>query len=273
MSSHQNLSPQHPVTKIHFYKYQATRNDFVLADNREGKLSFSDRQVSGICDRRFGIGGDGLILLEKDASHDFRMVYRNSDGSASFCGNGCRAIVHFANHLGMIGNHATFAAYDGSHRAEIQEDTSIKVSLLDVTSIEKKTAEDFYINTGTDHHVRFVKDLERYPVIEEGRKIRYSDMYQPRGTNADFVELGKNGTVSFRIYERGVEDETYSSGSGATACALVASSVHGLSSPIHLISKGGPLRVDFERLAPDRFANIHFIGPVQQVFEVDWKLP
>lgn len=261
------------MSKIRFYKYQATGNDFVLVDNRDGNLSFSDDQVSGICDRRFGIGGDGLILLEKDASHDFRMVYRNRDGSASFCGNGCRAIIHFANHLGMIGNQATFSAHDGSHRAEILEDRSIKVSLVDVTSIEKKTSEDFYINTGTDHHVRFVKDLGHYPVVEEGRKIRYSDIYQPRGTNVNFVELKKDGMVSFRIYERGVEDETYSSGSGATACALVASSVRGLPSPIHLISKGGPLRVDFERPTQGRFTHIYFTGPVQQVFEVDWKIP
>lgn len=199
------------------------------------------------------------------------MVYHNSDGSASFCGNGCRAVVHFANQLGLIEKNATFMAHDGRHIAEILQDGAIRVSLNDVHSIEQKSKEDFFVNTGTAHNVRFVKNLDAYPVFDEGKKIRYSPMYQPHGTNANFVELLKDGQVAFRIYERGVEDETYSSGSGATACALVASMVYDLPSPIHLNAKGGQLRVEFERGTAGRFKNIYFTGPVQLVFEAPWK--
>ena len=256
------------MTSIHFYKYQATGNDFVLVDNREGKLSFSISQISTLCDRRFGIGADGLILLEKDPQLDFKMIYHNSDGSQSFCGNGCRAIIHLAHRLGVIGNSATFSAHDGRHTAQILPNGLIRFSLKDVKTIENK-GEDFYINTGTDHHVRFVKDLKDYPVVEEGRKIRYSDLYKPRGTNADFVEVHPNNDVTFRIYERGVEDETYSSGSGATACALVVAKKIGRRSPIKLDTRGGQLEVEFENRQNGTFSNIYITGPVRLVFETE----
>ncbi len=255
--------------KIHFYKYQAAGNDFVLADNFSGTLAFSTEQISRICDRRFGIGADGLILLEKDPGKDFRMVYHNADGSLSFCGNGCRAAVHLANKLGVIGSHASFSAFDGDHKAEILPDGQIKVTLQDVKVIEKKTPEDFFIHTGTEHNVRFVKDLDQYPVVEEGRKIRYGELYSPRGTNADFVEVGTNGSISFRIYERGVEAETFSSGSGATACALVAARQLGLSSPVKVKARGGQLLVAFQRDTIGNFKDISYTGPVELVFETE----
>jgi len=252
--------------KIHFYKYQAAGNDFVLVDNREGNLTFSDAQVSKLCDRRFGIGADGLILLEKDSSSDFKMIYRNADGSESFCGNGCRAIVHFANKLGLIKDIATFSAYDGKHTARILPNGDVKFSLADVNTIEPR-GDDFYINTGTDHNIRFVKNIDSYPVAEEGRKIRYSDLYKPRGTNADFVEVKADKSVSFRIYERGVEAETYSSGSGATACALFVAKKFGHTSPVTLTAPGGKLIVDFETRQNGTFHNIFLTGPVELVFE------
>ena len=227
---------------IHFHKYQAAGNDFVLVDNRAGKLSFSEVQISKICDRRFGIGADGIILIEKDGSADFKMIYHNADGSRSFCGNGCRAAVHFAHRLGVIRTQATFSAHDGMHKAEMLDNGNIRFSLNDVKTIEHK-GEDLYINTGTDHHIRFVKDLEVYPVVDEGRKIRYSELYKPAGTNADFVEVHANHHVSFRIYERGVEDETWSSGSGAAACALAVAHLYGYPSPIKLNARGGQLEV------------------------------
>ena len=257
---------------VHFYKYQAAGNDFLLVDNRKGQHIFSNEQISALCHRRFGIGADGIILLTEDSQAEFRMVYHNADGSQSFCGNGCRAVVDFAYRLGHIGTKAVFMAHDGRHEAEILGEGNIRVSLNDVRAIEEKSATDFFINTGTEHHVRFVTDLDHYPVVDEGRRIRYSDLYQPHGTNANFAELLNNGDVAFRIYERGVEDETYSSGSGATACALVAAKVHDLPSPIHLTTKGGPLRVEFERPTPEHFSNIHFTGPAQLVFEVTWKI-
>ena len=259
------------MSPIHFYKYQATGNDFVLADNREGKFHFSTEQISTLCDRRFGIGADGLILLEKDPRLDFKMIYYNRDGSLGFCGNGCRAIVHFAKHLDVIGNSASFSAHDGTHTAEILANGLIRFSLADVNVIENK-GDDYYIHTGTDHHVRFVSNLSEYPVVEEGRKIRYSERYQPKGTNADFVEVLPNHEVSFRIYERGVEDETYSSGSGATASALVAAMKFRLPSPIKLATRGGQLQVDFESRQNGTFSNIYLTGPVQLVFETDTKV-
>lgn len=258
--------------KIHCYKYQAAGNDFVLVDNRKGELSFTNEQISKICDRRFGIGGDGIILLEKATEHAFKMVYHNADGSISFCGNGCRAIVHLANKLGVVGTSTSFIAHDGAHHAEILPDGTIKVSIQDVKVIEKKSDEDFFVHTGTEHNVRFVKNLDHYPVAEEGRKIRYGDMYKPNGTNADFVELGADGSVSFRIYERGVEAETFSSGSGATACALVAARQRGLSSPIHVKARGGNLVIEFQRDTIGNFKEISYTGPVELVFETEIEI-
>ena len=254
------------MPKIHFYKYQAAGNDFVLVDNREGKLKFSVSQISKLCDRRFGIGADGLISLEKDPTLDFKMIYFNSDGSEGFCGNGCRAIVHFAHKLGMTEKTARFSAFDGNHDAMILSDGVVRQSLVDVNRIEPR-GEDYFINTGTEHNIRFVKNLASYPVVEEGRKIRASDTYKPKGTNADFVEVHADGSVSFRIYERGVEDETWSSGSGATACALAVAKKYNRSSPIKLNAKGGILEVEFKVSQDGTFHNIYLTGPVVLVFE------
>jgi diaminopimelate epimerase len=259
------------VPRIHLYKYQAAGNDFVLVDNRDARLTFSEDQITMLCDRRFGIGADGLIQLHKEPKHDFRMVYQNRDGSESFCGNGCRAIVHFAKELGIIQNEATFSAFDGEHTAQILADGFIRFSLRDVGAVEKR-GEDFFVNTGTEHHVRFVKDLPNYPVFTEGKKIRYSDLYKPSGTNVDFVEINTDQSVSFRIYERGVEDETYSSGSGATACGLVVAHQYRYPSPVKLNSRGGPLTVEFKTSAAGGFHNIYLTGPAQLVFETEFDL-
>lgn len=254
------------MSVVHFYKYQAAGNDFILVDDREGQHEFSNELISALCHRRFGIGADGVIFLRSDPKADFRMVYRNADGSESFCGNGCRAIVHFAHQLGVIRQSAVFTAHDGQHEAQILDDGNIRVSLRDVQPMIPKGADDFYINTGTDHHVRFVSGLDQYPVVEEGRKIRYHADY-PRGTNANFVERLADGTVAFRIYERGVEDETLSSGSGATACALVASKRYNLSSPVILKARGGYLLIEFAAGPDGPFSNVRFTGPAQLVFE------
>ncbi|MBL7850630.1 MAG: diaminopimelate epimerase [Cyclobacteriaceae bacterium] len=259
------------MSVVHFYKYQAVGNDFLLVDNRLGEHSFSAEQISALCHRRFGIGADGLILLNRDDQADFRMVYHNADGSESFCGNGCRAVVDFAHRLGHIGNHTVFNAYDGRHEAQILEGGNVRVSLRDVKAPERKGEEDYFIHTGTEHHVRLVKDLDQYPVVAEGRKIRYSKDY-PRGTNANFVERLADGQVAFRIYERGVEDETLSSGSGATACALVAATRFALPSPILMKARGGFLLVEFQRQADGSFTQVHFIGPAQLVFETRIEL-
>ena len=255
---------------VHFYKYQAAGNDFLLVDNRKNDHSFTSEQVASLCNRRFGIGADGIILLHEDSKADFRMEYRNADGSESFCGNGCRAIVDFASRLGHINSKAVFTAYDGQHEAQILDDGNIRISVNDVQAPEQKGPDDFFIHTGTEHHVRFVTGLSKYPVVTEGRRIRYDADAYPNGTNVNFVEV--TDRIAFRIYERGVEDETLSSGSGATACALVAATRLGIPSPALVQATGGFLLIEFQRRPDGSFTGVHFIGPAQLVFETRLEL-
>ena len=263
--------------KIHFYKYQATGNDFVVIDNREGKIAFSKEQISQVCDRRFGVGADGLMLIEKDPQLNFNLQYFNSDGSQSLCGNGSRAAVKFASHLGMINGKATFNAYDGGHIAELSPTGIVKFKLNNVESTVKH-GDDLFINTGSPHYIKFVSDIQNYPVVEEGRRIRYSDAFKPGGTNVNFVSLEGNNTIFVRTYERGVEDETLSCGTGVTAAALAAS-LHGYKSPVRIKTLGGDLSVDFEKAQsshPDTqsagFKEIFLSGPAKLVFEGDLEL-
>ncbi|MBX2941177.1 MAG: diaminopimelate epimerase [Cyclobacteriaceae bacterium] len=261
---------------IHFYKYQATGNDFVLIDNRIAKRAFSKYEIEKICDRRFGIGADGLILIEGAEEADFNMVYYNSDGSQSLCGNGCRSAVSFASSLGIINNSTSFLAFDGLHQASILEDNTIRLKMSDVSGI-KKLNDAYFIDTGSPHYVRFVKNLEDLNVAEDGKKIRNSDMFKPGGTNANFVELLPDNTIAVRTYERGVENETLSCGTGVTAAALAAS-LMGFTSPIAVKVKGGNLAVAFKAGVPDTglaaagnisatFIDIFLIGPAKMVFE------
>jgi diaminopimelate epimerase len=270
--------------KIHFFKYQATGNDFVVIDNREGKFSFSVPQIKKICDRRFGVGADGLILIEKHPTLAFNLVYYNSDGSQSLCGNGSRAAVLMASFLGLLEGKTQFNAYDGPHDAELLDSEIIRLKMNDVSEMRKVDG-DIFINTGSPHHLRFVKDVAAYPVVEEGRKIRHSKVYEPAGTNVNFIELKDSNTIYVRTYERGVEDETLSCGTGVTAAALAAS-FYGYTSPVRIQVKGGDLSVEFKsaRLAgqPDHsglptdesgtFHDIFLTGPAKMVFEGDLDL-
>jgi diaminopimelate epimerase len=263
--------------KIHFHKYQATGNDFVLIDNRTSGYSFTNEQIEKICDRRFGVGADGLMLIEKHPSLDFNLVYYNSDGSQSLCGNGSRAAVVMAATLGLLNITTKFNAYDGAHEAELLNTGIVRLKMNDV-NIVRKSGDEYFINTGSPHHLRFVKDLSSYPVVEEGRKIRYSENYKPAGTNANFIQLLDKNTIAVRTYERGVEDETYSCGTGVTAAALAAS-LHGYTSPIHIKVKGGELSVEFKARhsgpsgsLPVTFHDVFLIGPAKMVFEGDLEL-
>jgi len=259
--------------KIHFYKYQATGNDFVVIDNRDGKTSLTTDHISRICDRRFGVGADGLMLIENDPQLSFSLQYYNSDGSQSLCGNGSRAAVSFASRLGMINGRATFNAYDGGHVAELFPGGIVKFKLNPVSAVVVH-GNDLFINTGSPHYIRFVEDIHHYPVVEEGRNVRYSASFAPGGTNVNFVELQDGNTIFVRTYERGVEDETLSCGTGVTASALAAS-LRGYSSPIHIKTRGGDLTVDFERVKTaqsDGFQEIFLSGPAKMVFEGDLEL-
>jgi diaminopimelate epimerase len=262
--------------KIHFYKYQATGNDFVIVDNRTEKLSFTKEQIEKICDRRFGVGADGLMLIEKHPELNFRLEYYNSDGSQSLCGNGSRAAMEFASRLGLVNGKGTFLAYDGPHDAEILPTGIIRLKMNDVHEV-KTIGDDYFIHTGSPHYVRFVKDIQNYPVFEEGEKIRYSDSFKPGGTNVNFVELIAD-TIFVRTYERGVENETLSCGTGVTAAALVAS-FKGLSSPVKVKALGGDLSVEFKPVKNQptaghsvMFHDIFLVGPAKMVFEGDLEL-
>ena len=207
--------------KLEFFKYQGTGNDFIMIDNRQKIFSQEDTKLIGeLCDRRFGIGADGLILIENHSGCDFKMIYFNSDGSQSLCGNGGRCAVAFAKYLGIIESKATFEAIDGLHYATIDEDY-VKLQMHDVSSV-KKISDDLFLDTGSPHHIKMTDSLKSLDVKTEGAKIRYSDRYGESGTNVNFVSKDSTDTFSIRTYERGVEDETLSCGTGVTAVATAA---------------------------------------------------
>lgn len=258
---------------VQFFKYQATGNDFVIIDNRKNVYSFSQEQIAHICDRRFGVGADGLMLIESDPSHDFNLRYYNSDGSQSLCGNGSRAAVAFASALGMVNGRSVFNAFDGSHDAELLPEGIIRLKMNGVKEF-RKLGEDFFIHTGSPHYVRFVTGLEHYPVVAEGRRIRYADAFAPGGTNVNFVELLGENEIFVRTYERGVEDETLSCGTGVTAAALAASTA-GYISPVRIRTAGGALSVEFEKTKPGQtylFDPVFLIGPAKMVYRGELEL-
>lgn len=250
---------------LHFYKYQATGNDFVMIDNREGNIHLTKEQIARICDRKFGIGADGLMLIEKHPDLNFNLEYFNSDGSQSLCGNGSRAAVHFASRLGMVSGQTIFEAYDGPHDAELLPADIIRLKMSDVNGV-KTFGDDYFINTGSPHYIRFVTNLEQYPIFEEGQKIRYSEAFKPGGTNVNFVELLSDNRIYVRTYERGVENETLSCGTGVTAAAL-ATSFKGYGSPVFIKTLGGDLSVEFKSGQSGTFSDIFLVGPAKMVFE------
>ena len=251
--------------KLKFYKYQGTGNDFVVIDNRDLFFPKGDAKlVSFLCDRRLGIGADGLILLEKDSVHDFNMIYYNADGNIStMCGNGGRCLVAFANHLGIIDSKASFLAIDGLHTATIEKEV-VSLQMGDVTEIKSKPT-SFFLDTGSPHHVQMVENLKEFNVYKEGAKLRYG-LYGEKGSNINFVKQKTTNSFSVRTYERGVEDETLSCGTGVVAVALAMySSGKADKNDIAIETQGGELRVQFE--GNEAFHNIYLIGPAKQVFK------
>lgn len=255
------------------YKYQGTGNDFILIDNRDMSVTLTEDQIKWLCDRRFGIGADGLMLLELEPGADFEMVYFNSDGKeSSMCGNGGRCITAFAKHLGLVDTHAKFIAIDGMHEAKIDGDI-VSLKMNDVRNVE--VGEGFYyLNTGSPHYVKFVTDIENFDVYKEGKKIRNNDRFVYEGTNVNFIE--KQGDSLFvRTYERGVEDETLSCGTGVTASALVAA-LKGISNNKNaclIKTLGGELNVKFEKVLENTFYNIWLEGPAKFVFKTSITVP
>lgn len=250
-----------------FYKYQGTGNDFIIIDNRQLIFNKNDtKRIKFLCDRRFGIGADGLILLENHESLDFRMVYFNSDGNeSSMCGNGGRCIVAFAKFLGIIDRETKFLAIDGEHCAIIDA-SHVKLQMQEVTSIEKNESHVF-LNTGSPHHVQMEEDLKTLNVKEAGAKIRYGMPYNEVGTNVNFVKKLTEDTFQVRTYERGVEDETLSCGTGVTAVALAMYDLGETNETlISIETEGGILQVSFNK-DKSRYHNIWLIGPAEMVFK------
>ena len=253
-----------------FYKYQATGNDFIIIDNRDLNFDLNNTAlVAQMCDRRFGIGADGLMLLQNHNDFDFEMVYYNSDGNQStMCGNGGRSLAQFAYDIGVISEKASFIAVDGPHEVEILSD-NVNLKMID-TGIPERVGDDYFINTGSPHHVTFVSDVKEYPIVEKGAAIRNGSIYGPKGgTNVNFVSSIDKNTIHVRTYERGVEDETFSCGTGVTACAIVAS-LDDYQSPVKIITKGGDLSVSFKK-EETCFSNVWLCGPAKKVFVGEWS--
>lgn len=259
--------------QITFDKYQGTGNDFVMIDNRLNSFPKNNiKLIQKLCDRRFGIGADGLILLENDAETDFKMVYFNSDGNeSSMCGNGGRCLVAFAKSRNVINNVAYFMAIDGLHHAAILENDIVSLQMKDVDEV--KIENDYvFLNTGSPHHVTIVANLENYEVKNNGATIRYSDLYGNAGSNVNFVKQISENHFAVRTYERGVEDETLSCGTGATAVAIAMSAIGKTNSnQILLDVEGGKLEVTFEK-NNNKFTNVFLKGPATFVFkgEIEW---
>ncbi|MBT8257933.1 MAG: diaminopimelate epimerase [Bacteroidia bacterium] len=249
-----------------FTKYQGAGNDFIIIDNREREFEKSEAVIKRLCDRHFGIGADGMILLENDPASDFRMVYYNADGrESSMCGNGGRCIVRYARSLGIIKDTAIFSAIDGLHEAFIESEL-VKLRMLDVKEI-RKIGDDLILDTGSPHYITMRENLDQLKVKEEGAKIRYSDLFSERGINVNFVSQAGPSEFRVRTYERGVEDETLSCGTGVTAVAI-AMYFSGLAkdNSVILNTEGGKLRVEFEP-ENDHFKNVYLIGPAEAVFD------
>ena len=254
---------------LNFFKYQGAGNDFILIDNRNQTFPLINQPeaIKKLCDRHFGIGADGLMVLQLKEGYDFEMLYFNADGrEGSMCGNGGRCIVAFAKHLEIIGNETNFLAVDGPHYAKISEKgTWVSLQMIDVQSIQ--TDGDAYVlNTGSPHYVLPVKNLDNMDVYLDGKTIRYNETYKAQGINVNFVEdLGDSYFV--RTYERGVEDETYACGTGVTAVAMCMARKKGLSGKIHsaIKVKGGDLSVDFNYDGKS-FSDVFLEGPATFVF-------
>ena len=201
--------------KIEFYKYQGTGNDFIILDNRKKDYSLLNTSaIHSLCDRRYGIGGDGLMLLNDRNGYDFEMKYYNADGNeSSMCGNGGRCLVKFAYHMGIHRSTYKFMAVDGEHEAEIDTDETVSLRMKDVAGV-KKFKGDNLLNTGSPHYVSFRSEIDKINVVSEAHKIRYNDIFAKEGINVNFVETN-TGKVKMRTYERGVEDETLSCGTAA----------------------------------------------------------
>ena len=254
--------------KIEFYKYQGTGNDFVILENRDNKyVGLTSQQVKHICDRRFGVGADGLMLLNKHAELDFEMKYFNADGNeSSMCGNGGRCLVQFAKHQGMYKSTYQFMAIDGIHEADIDLQNKVRLKMKDVNKVDYHSGYAV-LNTGSPHFVKFADNVENIDVVETGHEIRYSKTFAAEGINVNFVETTDEDGIFVRTYERGVEDETMSCGTGVTASALMNAHNEKGFNRVEVKTPGGHLSVEFNKIDDEHFDNIWLCGPADFVYK------
>ncbi len=255
--------------EINFYKYHGAGNDFVIVDNRKKEYDFlTGEQVKKICDRHFGIGADGLMLLNEKPGYDFEMIYFNSDGRpGSFCGNGSRCIVKFALLSGIEKENYLFTASDGIHEAKLNADGTISIKMQDVDTIQLHHG-DYILNTGSPHYIKIVTDLLHFDVVKKGKEIRCHEDFEKEGINVNFVEPDTEpDKIMVRTYERGVENETLSCGTGVTAAALVCYHNENGFNEVEVKTIGGKLNVEFDRTADGHYNNVWLLGPAEKVFE------
>ena len=253
--------------KLTFYKYQGTGNDFIIIDNRQGDILLTTEQVNRLCDRKFGIGADGLMLLNLRDGYDFEMKYYNADGKeSSMCGNGGRCLTRFAFDMGIKKEAYQFIAIDGEHTARLVKNNWIELKMKDVSTIEYSSGNSV-LNTGSPHYIKVVKDVMAIDVFKEGKEIRYSKEFEKEGLNVNFVQKVGKDKIIVRTYERGVEDETLSCGTGVTASALVAANNDNGFNRIEVKTIGGNLAVEFDKTSETSFKNIWLCGPAIFVFK------
>lgn len=250
---------------LEFVKYQGTGNDFIILDGR--KQVPQNLDVALLCHRKFGIGADGLMILQNHPKHDFEMIYYNSDGNLStMCGNGGRCLAHYAHALGLGSNNSViFHAVDGEHRAEINGDW-VSLGMID-TSLGEKRDNVYILNTGSPHYVYFTENaVSEIDLVPFARNIRYGSEFQAEGINVNVVQVLGNHHLDMRTYERGVEDETLSCGTGVTAAALAyLLSTQELGGSVKVTTPGGELEVT-AAFADGHFSSVVLKGPVERVF-------
>lgn len=254
--------------QLTFHKYQGTGNDFIILDNSNGEYAaLTEFQINLLCDRRFGIGADGLMLLNLKEGYDFEMVYYNANGrESSMCGNGGRCLVQFAYRKGIKKDLYHFLAIDGEHEAEIDPDGIVSLKMKNVKEI-KNTHGDFVLDTGSPHYVKMITNIKDYDVYRKGKEIRYSAAYVAEGINVNYVEQKSEDEITVRTYERGVENETFSCGTGVTAAALVCYHNENGFNDVTVQTRGGKLTVEFDRIDDNHYQNIWLCGPAEKVFE------
>ena len=252
--------------QISFSKYHGTGNDFIIIDNRNGAINLTIAQIKHLCDRRFGIGADGLMLLNNFAGFDFEMKYYNADGAeGSMCGNGGRCITQFAFDIAIIKDQYHFTATDGPHDAFFGTNNWIHLKMIDVSNV-RKIDSAFVLNTGSPHYVTEVADINNLNVVKEGQAIRYNNNFKEAGINVNFIQQA-TGKIIVRTYERGVEDETFSCGTGVTAASLIFAINEIGFNRIEVETKGGQLAVEFDKKGVQEFTNIWLCGPAAFVYK------